>query len=58
MPDTKTGVEFDSNKYIAPREIKELLGHGFYLASTIKVPYLDKKEVDTLIDVLKKKYQE
>lgn len=58
VPETHNGMELDMDKSITPREMKELLGHGFYLASTIKVPYLDVKEVDILVDALKKKYQE
>jgi len=46
------------SKYISAREIKELLDRGFYFASTIKTPFLNKNQVDKLVDTLKRKYGE
>ena len=42
---------------IAPSELSRLLGKGFYYASTVKRPYLDKEESERLVDKLKEKYQ-
>lgn len=44
------------SKYISAKEIKEILNRGFYFASTIKTPFLNRKQVDMLIDALKEKY--
>ena len=46
-----------SNKYIAlsPAEIKDLLKHNYYFASTIKTPFLNEGEVNKLIDALREK---
>ena len=43
-------------KYISAREIKEILNRGFYFASTIKTPFLNKEQVYKLIKALKRKY--
>lgn len=51
-------VKLDNDGYpvsVNAREIKSLLKKGFYFASTRKVPFLNKKEVDMLIDELRKK---
>ena len=45
------------NKYISAKEIKEILNRGFYFASTIKTPFLNKEQVDKLIDALMQKYK-
>ena len=45
------------DKYISPREIKELLDRGFYFASTIKTPYLNKQQVDILVKALEEQYK-
>ena len=42
---------------VAPNELFRLLGKGFYYASTVKRPYLDKEESERLVDRLKEKYQ-
>lgn len=42
---------------VAPSELFRLLGKGFYYASTVKRPYLDKEESERLVDRLKEKYQ-
>ncbi len=44
-------------QYISPREIKKMLGRDFYWASTIKTPFLDKKQTDILIEALRSKYK-
>lgn len=44
------------DKYISAREIKETLNRGFYFASTIKTPFLNKTQVDLLITALREKY--
>lgn len=43
---------------ISPRELKELLGHGFYYAHTVKRPYLNVDEVELIKNELEKKYKE
>ena len=40
---------------IRPHEIKEVLNKSFYFASTRKVPFLNKKECETLTALLNKK---
>ncbi len=47
-----------NEKYISAREIKNLLNRGFYFASTMKTPFLNKTQVDILIKALEKKYKE
>lgn len=42
---------------ISPRELKELLGHGFFYANTIKRPYLSEEEAKLVIEKLKDKYE-
>ena len=43
---------------ISPRELEELLGHGFFYANTIKRPYLSIKEAKLITKKLQEKYQE
>ena len=43
---------------ISPSGLKELLGHGFYYASTTKRPYLSSKECQVIVGILKKLYGE
>ena len=41
-------------KHLRASKIKELLGHGFFWARTVKVPYLKKEESQILIDEFNK----
>ena len=41
---------------LSPNEIKTILKRNFYLASTIKTPFLTGAQVEMLIRELKKKY--
>ena len=43
---------------ISPRELEELLGHGFFYANTIKRPYLSEDEAKLVVQKLQEKYQE
>ena len=52
-PQIKTEKEI---KYITPSELSELLGKGFFYASTVKKPYLTIDESKTIVEELKKKY--
>lgn len=45
-------------KALSPKQLKELLGHGFYYASTVKVPYLRYEESVLLINALKALYED
>lgn len=47
----------DRPQYLSPREIKTLLGRDFYWASTIKTPFLNGSQTDTLIAALASKYE-
>ena len=44
-------------KYISARDIKDLLGRGFYFASTIKTPFLSEEQVEILTRALRDKYK-
>lgn len=41
---------------LSPSEIKTILGRNFYLASTIKTPFLNKSQVEKLVNALNQKY--
>lgn len=41
---------------ISPARLKEIVGHEFYFASTVKKPYLSEAECHDLIDELKTIY--
>lgn len=43
-------------KCISASKIKNLLGHGFFFATTAKVPYLDESEVKILVNESRKLY--
>lgn len=47
----------DHLKALSPKQLKELFGHGFYYASTVKVPYLSYEESVLLINALKMLYE-
>ena len=47
----------DEMKCISYKELIDILNHGFYLARTTKVPYLNKEECVKVVDKLKEKYQ-
>ncbi|MDA7880670.1 hypothetical protein N9A94_00005, partial [Akkermansiaceae bacterium] len=44
--------DLDALKCLPAREIKSLLGHGFFWARTVKVPYLTADESRVLVDQL------
>ena len=44
-------------KYISPSELRSILNKTFFLARTIKVPYLSEEEAKKVVDRLKEKYQ-
>lgn len=48
VPTRDEGID----RYISPGEVVDILDQGFYWASTIKVPYLDWDECQTLLDRL------
>ncbi|WP_051198051.1 hypothetical protein [Butyrivibrio sp. MB2005] len=48
--------DIESLKALSPSEIKVALDKNFYWASTIKTPFLDKLQAETLIKALEKKY--
>lgn len=39
--------------YVEFRRVKEVLGHGFFWASTVKAPYLSREEANRLLEVTK-----
>lgn len=41
---------------LSPAEIKTILNRNFYLASTIKTPFLNKSQVEKLVNALHQKY--
>ena len=41
---------------LSPAEIKTILNRNFYLASTIKTPFLNKSQVEKLVNALYQKY--
>ena len=48
--------DVDGLPALSPSEIKAALDRNFYWAATIKSPFLDYKQVDVLIQELRKKY--
>lgn len=55
VPDIIPSVECELCA-ISPARLKEIVGHGFYFASTVKKPYLSEAECHNLIDELKTIY--
>ncbi|MBQ8495972.1 MAG: hypothetical protein IJ489_00755 [Clostridia bacterium] len=56
VPGTAPSTE-DALREISPKELKTLHdGRNFYLASTVKVPYLNQEKSERLIAVLQEKY--
>ena len=55
-----SGYDFSKSEkhYLNAHEISGLLNHGFYYASTMKVPFLDDFEVQKLRKALAEKYEE
>ena len=54
-----SGYDFSKSEkhYLNAHEISGLLNHGFYYASTMKVPFLDDFEVQRLRKALAEKYE-
>lgn len=53
---TPTLKNYNEIKSISAAEIKSLLGHGFFFATTAKVPYLDESESKILVNESRKLY--
>ncbi len=53
FPDFSYSAETD--RFIGPKELKNVLNRNFYFASTRKVPFISEEDVHILIDLLKKK---
>lgn len=49
--------EINTDISISPNEIKNIAGHNFYFASTIKSPFVDQNIVEKVLKALKEKYE-
>ncbi|SHJ13231.1 hypothetical protein SAMN02745181_1262 [Rubritalea squalenifaciens DSM 18772] len=46
----------DNPQHISAREIRKLLGHGFFWARTVKTPYLTREESETLVAEMNRRF--